>query len=366
MVKDYVKREVKDEDLRILQQLLRARNPIIASPSNIKDIYDFERYRKENLSTDINLNAFIDNNILTQILPLIDGRKAVGVDLSDSERLSCAIMCFLIYSGIEANPTTALFERPIDPNYPTKEKEDYLFRVADHVPPQVYADLALGKYSDIPNSVKSSSFVAVDSNDLTQKNIAETSYQKLPEKRWSIIYMNLIKAWLIYREDLTPDQRFEKYLDWYFEHSVSEYACFTFVAIFLSDKRFPKMIKQQNSMNADKIFQNIKNVTWDIFSLSTLIEIHNKTNEDFIWFFCTRDELLTKLYPEIYRQSDLESCKLFAQEYYSLITINYLHRYSMKINTRTQNERTAHINILASISHSSIKNLEDSVYNLLS
>ena len=143
MVKDYVKREVKDEDLRILQQLLRARNPIIASPSNIKDIYDFERYRKENLSTDINLNAFIDNNILTQILPLIDGRKAVGVDLSDSERLSCAIMCFLIYSGIEANPATALFERPIDPNYPTKEKEDYLFRVADHVPPQVYADLAL-------------------------------------------------------------------------------------------------------------------------------------------------------------------------------------------------------------------------------
>ena len=141
MVKDYVKREVKDEDLRILQQLLRARNPIIASPSNIKDIYDFERYRKENLSTDINLNAFIDNNIRTQILPLIDGRKAVGVDLSDSEILSCTIMCFLIYSGIEANPATALFERPIDPNYPTKEKEDYLFRVADHVPPQVYACL---------------------------------------------------------------------------------------------------------------------------------------------------------------------------------------------------------------------------------
>ena len=150
MVKSYVTHEVRPEDWELIEKMIRQSETIVASPSNIKDIYDAQRYRKENLSYNIELKAVLDNNIFTQVLPLLDGRKKYGEPLNEEVKLICGIMCFLKYSGIETNPILALLERT-EVDSISKNQEDYFFRVADHLHPQIFADLALGTICDIIN-----------------------------------------------------------------------------------------------------------------------------------------------------------------------------------------------------------------------
>ena len=106
MVKEYVLRNVDYNDIQEIQKMVRESNLLIPTPSNINDVYDIERYRQESLFSDAEFKVILDNNIFTQIIPLIDGRKKYGEALTKEAKLICGIMCFLIYAGLETNPVS--------------------------------------------------------------------------------------------------------------------------------------------------------------------------------------------------------------------------------------------------------------------
>lgn len=362
-MKIYVLRQVNSDDLVEIQELVRGSNCLVSTPSNITDIYDAERYRKENLFEEVNLKTILDNNIFTQILPLVDGRKKEGVALSGEQKLICGIMCFLIYSGIEIIPISAIYERSGHPDYLSKEKQDYLFRVADHIHPQIYADLALGKYSDIPKEHFLKIKKEVDTNPETQKDIKNTRYPSSVDNVYLLIYMNLLKAWLLYKEGITAEEKIKKYLSWHSSHSLADNVSTIFTTIFLSKKRFPKMFKNINSDNPEVIKKNIKNAAWDLYHLSFLESLHATSGADVIWFFCTRDKLLLKLSGFLYKLSSIDELKAFVSDFYKPNISSIFESHVAKINSRPN--RLAHVKKVNTTLLSNIGGLEKEVTTVL-
>lgn len=338
MVKEYVLRNVDYNDIQEIQKMVRESNSLIPTPSNINDVYDIERYRQESLFSDAEFKVILDNNIFTQIIPLIDGRKKYGEALTKEAKLICGIMCFLIYAGLETNPVSALYERPSDPNFISKEKQDCFFRIADHIHPQIFANLALEKYSDIPEEELEIATAEINRNLETKLNISKIKYPKDVDSTYLLMYKNLLKAWLLYKNKYSPEDNFKEYLKWHHLKSLSDQISVIFVTIFLSKKRFPKMIKKINSNDPYVILKNIKNSAWDIYHLSLLDKVYQDRTEEEIWFFCTRDKLLIDISKYLFKLSTPLSIKDFILEFYPENMLRVFENYIVQVNSRKNRE----------------------------
>lgn len=363
MNKDYLSRVILDEDIKHVKALVRADGSVLSTPSNIDDVYDIDTYRNATQAQGVALKAIMDTNIVTRVLPFINGTKQASEPLSSDERKVCALMCFLIHSGIETNPVSAFLERPIVDARPSKEEEDYLFRIADHLPPQIFADLALGKITSIPDKVLEETKESVDSNPETQQDIARTKYSNNRDDGWYLMYMNLLKAWMLYKVESSSRRRIEYYLEWSVENSLSDPVSLTFISLFLSERRLPAMIKKPNNKDPEIIFKNLRNVAWDLYHLSFLIQLNDRSSEKEIWFLCTRDKLLGKVLEHIWSQTDLDEIKAFASAFYGKKTIKCFYRYYLKTNSREK--RSEYIDSVQNNIQKRISELEECSRKLL-
>jgi hypothetical protein len=354
--KAYLNREVLDEDIILVKQLVKDSDSILATPSNIVDIYDVDSYRNANQTQGISLKAILDTNIVTRVLPFVNGTKQSRDTLSRDEKKVCALMCFLIHSGIETNPVSAFLERPNLNTGPSKEEQDYLFRIADHLPPQIFADLALGKITAVPDKILKETKRSVDSNSETQEDIARTNYSTTKDDGWCLMYMNLLKAWWLYKTEKSSRRRIERYLEWSIENSLSDPVSLTFVALFLSERRLPKMIKNPNSKDPELIFKNLKNVTWDLYHLSFLYQMNEQSSSREIWFLCSHDKLLGKILPHIWSQTNIEEVNNFVSLFYNRKAIKCFHRYYQKTNFRVN--RSQHTDYVKTNIQQNISKLE--------
>ena len=218
--------ELKADDAVEIARIVREIGTLVDMPSNIPDIYDFSVYRRAIARRDpMKFWALLDNNIVTQIVSLISGVRKTGVPLSEETKRICAIMAFLIHARVETNPGIALFERPEDINNPDKVTQDYFFRIADHLPAQVFADLALNRTCAVPVAALTAAKREVDSNPSTQADLKRTTYsnQMGLEQRFKILRANLLKAWLIFHQGGTRIQRLQTFLEWNARVVVSDY-----------------------------------------------------------------------------------------------------------------------------------------------
>lgn len=366
-MKGYVTREVKEEDWSAIEKMVRQSGALVASPSNIEDVYNAQKYRKDNLFFDIELKVILDNNIFTQILPLVDGRKAQNEPLKKEAQLICGIMCFLIYSGIETNPILALYERTENFDFCSKEKEDYFFRIADHLPPQVFADLALGKVNDVPQRDFEYAKEFVDSSHELQEEIKRANYNKPKSEEYLLTYVGVLQSFISYKEKNDELSRLTLYLKWSYEFSLVDPILLTFMIILLSDKRISKMIKKINTEDFDKIKSSILNATWDLKYLSLLLRLHQITSEDEIWFFCSRDKVLLDLAKYVFSLSNEADIHQFIADYYpknKVEAIKIVDEYMKKTELRKNNLEAHRINIIDGLNNE-IAKLEEKVKRCL-
>lgn len=361
MVKSYVTREVRPEDWKIIEKMIRQNESIIVSPSNINDIYDAQRYREENISYNLELKAVLDNNIFTQVLPLLDGRKKYGEPLNEEVKLICGIMCFLKYSGIETNPTLALLERK-EVDSISKNQEDYYFRVADHLHPQIFADLALGTICDISRKELDPIKNYLNSDHVIQKEINQTYKIMEESQEFQVTYSGVLKSILLYKKESDELARLRLFLNWYYNSSLLGLELFYFTVIFLSNKRIPKMIKKINSSSYEVIIKSILNAVWDLKYLSILYELHQNTPENEIWFLCSRDKVLLKLSKYTFAFTSEKDIHDFIGEYYPKnkkkaieLIDEYLRKKEQRENTVEGNKHKEKILMELGISISSLE-----------
>jgi len=186
---------LKAEDAVEIERIVREIGALVDTPSTIPDIYSLSVYRSAIARRDpMKFWALLDNNIVTQVVSLVGGTRQKGASLSEETRKICAIMAFLIHARVETNPVIALFERPEDINNPT---QDYFFRIADHLPAQVFADLALNRTCAVPEAALTAAKHEVDSNPRTQANLKRTNFEYEKDHWFKILHANLLKAWLV-------------------------------------------------------------------------------------------------------------------------------------------------------------------------
>ena len=363
MIKEYVLKNIPDMHKYKIEKIVRESDPIVSSPSNILDIYDMEKYRVSSLNGDVDLKAILDNNIFTHIVGLINGSKSPNTRLSDEAKIACAIMCFLIYSGIEANPLFAISEVPDDPKFKSKKTQDYYFRIADHVHPKIFAGLALGRLTHIPKKYLISSKYHVDTNKETQDNIRNTSFEKENSEVFKVLFINILKAWILYKTEKNQLKRLELILKWNLENSLSEDTSMIFMIIFLSDRRMGKMIKNVNSSNPDNIIKQVSNACWDLSYLFALKSLHDKSGSREVWFFITRDKVLKEISRFIYALKDRCSAIEFIEKYYENEGVLLFLEYMEKVNKRENREE--HKDKIRLKIDSSIVELKNQVFEVL-
>jgi len=339
MAKSYVNRKLRNGDAAEIERIVRDCAPFVVTPSNIKDgeEYDIELLRKESCNTGVELKALLDNNIFTRIIPLINGKQQ-GKPLDDSQRKACAIMCFLIYAGIEANPVTALWERPSRSSY-TKEEEDFLFRIADHLYPQVFSDLALGRIQFITQEVLAQARNAVVNSLQTMENIRSFNYSAVPEQSYKLIYMGLLKVWCINKIKKNKDQKLRLLLDWMYNQTVSCFEVIGYALNLFADNRSGGIFKKINSDKYDTVISNAKNAAWDILQILMLFMGHQNSDRKTIYFFVTRDNHLLNLprrVLQIYNNS--KELKLFIDSSYPQFKYEGFMKSMDRFGNRADNE----------------------------
>jgi len=335
--------ELTADDAVEVERIVREIGALVCTPSTIPDIYALSVYRSAITRSDpMKFWALLDNNIVTQIVSLIGGTRQTGAPLSEETKRICAIMAFLINARIDTNPAVALFERPDHVNNPDKKEQDRLFRIADHLPAQVFADLALNRTCEIPLPALTAAKREVDLNPSTQADLKRTTYsdQMVLEQRFKILRANLLKAWLIFHQGGTQIQRLQTFLEWNAKVLVSDYVGVIFALIFLSDRRIGGMIKQCDSSDRQLVLKQISNSTWDMFYLTILEYFHIKSNGACIWFFCTRDKVLLKIAAHHYAMT-LEGIDAFINEFCPGEGVEVFSGYMNKINCRR--DRAGHI-----------------------
>lgn len=326
--------ELKAEDAVEIQRIVKEIGALVCTLSSIQDIYDLSVYRRAIARRDpMKFWALLDNNIVTQVVSLIGGTRQKGVPLSVETQRICAIMAFLIHARIDTNPEVALFERPAHLNNPDKVTQDKLFRIADHLPAQVFADLALNRICGIPEGQFIAAKRAVDSNPLTQANLKRTNFEHEKDHVFKILHANLLRAWLISHQPGNQAQRLKSFLEWNYNELVSDYVGVIFALIYLSRKRIGGMIKHCDSSDRRLVLKQIENSTWDMYYLAALEELHKRANGNRIWFLCTRDRVLLEVASHRYALT-LERMDTFIKEYCQGEGVEVFKEYVTKINYR--------------------------------
>ena len=362
MSKPYANRELKNGDAVEIERIVRECAPFVVTPSNIEDEYDIELLRKASLTTGVELKVLLDNNIFTQIIPLMN-RGQSGKQLNSDQLKACAVMCFLIYAGIEVNPIPALWERPNHYSW-SKKDEDLFFRVADHLHPQVFADLALQRICSIDGEIIKEASMAVFNNPKTMMDVHGTSFSNEPNELFNLFLGGVLKVWCINRTGGERNCKLEMLLDWMYNDSI---LCLEVVALALDlfvDGRSGGIFKKINSSEYRTVVANARNAAWDLLYMNILQRVHAMSGGDTIWFLVTRDNNLLKVSDRIFQLCHYNAkLQTFFDSSYPSFGYEEFMRSMSRFNTRP--EREQHISEIMNTLDSGIEQLEKQVQHIL-
>ena len=305
-----------DEAVQFVSQKARDLNSIFVIPGTTKidDIYDANELRKlrlHSMSKNIHWDpvGIIDTNIVSIIVSLL--RKTDDSKLSGEYKNVCAIMAYLLHTTIEFNPHFAFHERLNNEDYPSREKDDVNIRVAERLPAQIFADLAMGVISKIPQETIKEVHNRLANDTRIQTDIKNTKYgdRTIFESYLvgKIIYANLLKAIILKRESKSVTD----YLNWNLHESISGNWMAFVVTIFGHTQT--GILKRINSSNSANLIPNVKNAAIDIAFLDYVARFHShalKNNRYSLALFISRDEKLLAFAPN-YFASDITKINAF-------------------------------------------------------
>ena len=334
-----------DEAVQFVSQKARDLNSIFVIPGTTKidDIYDANELRKlrlHSMSKNIHWDpvGIIDTNIVSIIVSLL--RKTDDSELSGEYKNVCAIMAYLLHTTIEFNPHFAFHERLNNEDYPSREKDDVNIRVAERLPAQIFADLAMGIISKIPQETIKEVHNRLANDTRIQTDIKNTKYgdRTIFESYLvgKIIYANLLKAIILKRESKSVTD----YLNWNLHESISGNWMVFVVTIFGHTQT--GILKRINSSNSANLIPNVKNAAIDIAFLDYVARFHShalKNNRYSLALFISRDEKLLAFAPN-YFASDITKINAFHQHQEAIKKCDAAtrknHKNNIKNNIDTQ------------------------------
>jgi len=166
----------------------------------VNDPYDILEYLKAT-ARGIEVRALLDRNLTSRAIRLVHGVTIDhGQHDSRATRIAAACMAFLIAADITIEPNVSLYEAA--ENTVGWATNDILwFRRADHVDPRAYADVALGRASQIPENACKDAVQCVPDGAVTAIDLSAEL------RHWRCHYCTLLKIAGLQRHSLTPSDQ---------------------------------------------------------------------------------------------------------------------------------------------------------------
>ena len=363
-----------DEAVQFVSQKARDFNSIFVIPGTTKidDIYDANELRKlrlHSMSKNIHWDpvGIIDTNIVSIIVSLL--RKTDDSELSGEYKNVCAIMAYLLHTTIEFNPHFAFHERLNNEDYPSREKDDVNIRVAERLPAQIFADLAMGVISKIPQETIKEVHNRLANDTRIQTDIKNTKYgdRTIFESYLvgKIIYANLLKAIILKRESKSVTD----YLNWNLHESISGNWMAFGVTIFGHTQT--GILKGIDSSNSASLIPNMKNAAIDIAFLDYVARFHShalKNNRHSLALFISRDEKLLAFAPDFFASDITKLTEAFSKYFVEneiQSVINAFHQHQEAIKKCDAATRKNHKNNIKNNIDTQIAKLECDLTNII-
>lgn len=279
------------DDIPDLESLLRVEDPFVASTIDTDDPYRLVNYIQHSIHGKLELAAILDRNLISRVARLATGSHVEHSDpQSKTYRVAAACMAFLITANVMIEPNISLYELAESAADCDSQDDLRSFRIADHLHPQSYLEVALGRAPGIHPDLIS------EAHDRANGRDRLTASFKAPLRHWRRHRCALAQIALLERGPLDGREKFERFIEW----SMSP-GFFDGVAIALAIKLFSKsnvqgkLLKNVQSGNAEKCLEGIRNAAWDLTYISHWVRQSNKDEGRRIWILCSNDRALRSI-----------------------------------------------------------------------
>lgn len=247
-------------------------------------IYDLEGYLEHKAAGGDPIYALLDRNIFSRLIQIASG---VEVDMKDETlRVAAAAMALLIAAEVVVDPGMAIHEGARSGTQMSPTEELRLFRIADHLHPGVFAEIALGLLDGAPQNELQRVRAIV-----RKESLAPGAFQNDLHVR-TIHHLVLTKVAVLHRESgLAPADRLERLLEWCLNEGLFTNFGSIFATILFSPRSPSKMLKKIASAPPQERLRIVGNTAWDLAYAHEWAKRANKEpNEN--WILCSNDRTL--------------------------------------------------------------------------
>jgi hypothetical protein len=292
----------KVEDITPLENILAVADPFVKHPLPPVDKYDLTSYIFASHALEKELYALLDNNLATRVMELAAGMEMPGeVEKKPAYILASAVMGFLIASEFLIDPTMSIYEKAASLGHEAAVDQLFRFRVADHVHPQAWIDLALQRTNRItPDEIEvATDYVIKDAPEIEEKNFGKTL------DMWKLNYYSVLKAAALWRKESSDVVAACDYIYWMENESYFNAIAGIFSLVFFSPKRYGKMLKGINSISKTKLLSGLKNAAWDMTYIRYWSKSCKDADENKFWLLCSNDIALRRVASHIFEDPEL-------------------------------------------------------------
>lgn len=290
------------QDVNPLEDMLAAVDPFVKCPLPPVDKYDLESYVYASTALKKELFALLDNNLITRVIELSSGGEIPEApDKKPAYLLSSAVMGFLVAADFVVDPTMAIYEKASSLGHEAALEQLFKFRVADHIQPQAWIDLALERTTRIPSYEISRATASVKENASGE---GEDNFAKQLDS-WKLNYYFVLKAASIWKEKRHDIEAALTFIDWMESESFFNSVAAIFTLIFFSPKRYAKMVKGIESPSIQRLQYGLKNAAWDLAYIKYWAKQCKNTDENTFWLLCSNDLALRNIASHIFNNPDL-------------------------------------------------------------
>lgn len=279
------------QDVPALEALLREVDPFVASTIDTDDPYRLVDYIQHSIHGSAELAAILDRNLVSRLVRLAAGHH---IDHSRPEsavdRVAAACMAFLITAEVLTEPNISLYELSESADDADGQVDLLSFRIADHLHPQAYLEVALGRAPGIHPDLIHEARLLLEAEQRPSVDF------EMPLRHWRRHCCALTQIARLERTSLTGREKFEALLDWSISPGFFDGLAIAFaVRLFGRAKPRGRMLKSVRSRDAGKCFAGIRNAAWDLTYISHWAKQSGTDEEGRIWILCTNDKVLRDL-----------------------------------------------------------------------
>lgn len=279
---------INPSDVHDLEHLLREANPFLASALDSDDPYSLEPWVVNQASNGLEVRIHMDRNLISRIACLARGEQVRQAE-DGVFRLAAGCMAFLITGDAQIEPSMSLYEYAASAGSVASHVQLRDFRVADHIHPQAYLDVALRRRDRIPE------WVLAQARELVGARSSPTVDFQMPLRHRRRHLPILTKIAVLERGPGSRMEKMEALLTWMETDAYLRALPTLFACIYFGRNRRGRLLKGVRSDSLAKCKAGINNAAWDLTYLSYWADEARQWDPSRLCLFCSADRALLEI-----------------------------------------------------------------------